>query len=189
MKKIIATLLVLFTLTNAYAVLKEKDLEQTLNVLRTELTDKHAELHLQSDERKETAKGIVDQLKETIKRSNQNALMLYSQNSNYVFDMTYACHEATEQYQIFQKQQLPFKAYLEESDVEIAKYDSLINSLKAMRPSMLDAQGKTDRSVCLTLAINIQNTLIENRSQVADYITFYEMAEQCRLQPPLSVSL
>ena len=178
MKKIIATLLVLFTLTDAYAVLKEKDLEQTLNVLRTELTDKHAELHLQSDERKETAKGIVDQLKETIKRSNQNALMLYSQNSNYVFDMTYACHEATEQYQIFQKQQLPFKAYLEESDVEIAKYDSLINSLKAMRPSMLDAQGKTDRSVCLTLAINIQNTLIENRSQVADYITFYEMAEQ-----------
>ena len=39
MKKIIATLLVLFTLTDAYAVLKEKDLEQSLSVLRTELTE------------------------------------------------------------------------------------------------------------------------------------------------------
>ena len=47
-----------------------------------------------------------------------------------------------------------------------------------MRPEMLDEQSKTDRSVCLTLAINIQNTLIENRGQVANYISFYEMAEQ-----------
>ena len=178
MKKIFAILFVLFTITDAYAVLKEKDLSKTLNVLRTELTEQHTKLHSQSDLRKEDARSIINQLKETISKSNQNALMLYSQNSNYVFDLTYACHEATEQYQLFQKQQLPFKAYLEESDVEIAKYDSLINSLKAMRPEMLDEQAKTDRSVCLTLAINIQNTLTENRAQVADYITFYEMAEQ-----------
>ena len=179
MKKIIATLLFLLAIvTDASGVLKERGLDKTLNVLRTELTQKHTELTSQADERKEEARKIVDQLKETISRSNQNALMLYSQNSNYVFDMTYACHEATEQYQIFQKQQLPFKAYIEESDVEIAKYDSLINSLKSMRPEMLDERAKTDRSVCLTLAINIQNTLSENRAQVADYITFYEMTEQ-----------
>jgi len=178
MKKILAILFVLFTITDAYAVLKEKDLSKTLNVLRTELTEQHTKLHSQSDLRKEEARNIINQLKETISKSNQNALMLYSQNSNYVFDLTYACHEATDQYQNFQKQQLPFKAYLEESDVEIAKYDSLINSLKSMRPEMLDEQAKTDRSVCLTLAINIQNTLTENRAQVADYISFYEMAEQ-----------
>ncbi len=178
MKKILAILFVLFTITDAYAVLKEKDLSKTLNVLRTELTEQHTKLHSQSDLRKEEARNIINQLKETISKSNQNALMLYSQNSNYVFDLTYACHEATEQYQSFQKQQLPFKAYLEESDVEIAKYDSLINSLKTMRPEMLDDRAKTDRSVCLTLAINIENTLTENRAQVADYITFYEMAEQ-----------
>ncbi len=178
MKKIIISLLFLLVIvTDASAVLKEQGLAKTLNVLRTELTQKHTELTLQADERKEEARKIVDQLKETINRSNQNALMLYSQNSNYVFDMTYACHEATEQYQTFQEQQLPFKAYLEESDIEIAKYDSLINSLKSMRPEMLDERSKTDRSVCLTLAINIQNTLTENRIQVADYISFYEMAE------------
>ena len=156
MKKILAILLVLLSITDAYAVLKEQGLTQTLSVLRTELTQKHNELTSQTDERKGEARNIVEQLKETISKSNQNALMLYSQNSNYVFDLTYACHEATEQYQSFQKQQLPFKAYLEESSVEIAKYDSLINSLKNMRPEMLEDQAKTDRSVCLTLAINIQ---------------------------------
>ena len=177
MKKILITLLAFFVLTNAHAVLKEKNLEQTLNILRTELTEKHQELNSLAEERKAETQEIINQLKETIKQSNQNALMLYSQKPDYVFDLTYACHEATEQYQDFQRQQLPFRTFLEESDIEIAKYDSLINSLKSMRPDLLNQQAKTDRNVCLTLAISIQNTLVSNRAQVADYITFYEMAE------------
>ena len=177
MKKKLITLLAFFVLTNAHAVLKEKNLEQTLNILRTELTEKHQELNSLAEERKAETQEIINQLKETIKQSNQNALMLYSQKPDYVFDLTYACHEATEQYQDFQRQQLPFRTFLEESDIEIAKYDSLINSLKSMRPDLLNQQAKTDRNVCLTLAISIQNTLVSNRAQVADYITFYEMAE------------
>ena len=177
MKKIAITLLTFFVLTNAHAVLKEKNLEQTLNILRTELTEKHQELNSLAEERKVETQEIINQLKETIKQSNQNALMLYSQKPDYVFDLTYACHEATEQYQDFQRQQLPFRTFLEESDIEIAKYDSLINSLKSMRPDLLNQQARTDRNVCLTLATNIHNTLINNRMQVADYITFYEMAE------------
>ena len=178
MKKILILLLALFFLTDAHAVLKEKNLEQTLNILRAELTEKHLNLASEAEYRKEETMDIINQLKETIKRSDQNALMLYSQDPDYVFDLTYACHEATEQYEEFQRQQLPFKLYLEESDIEIAKYDSLINSLKTMRPEMLNQQAKTDRSVCLTLATSIQNTLIANRAQVTDYISFYEMAEQ-----------
>ena len=178
MKKKLITLLAFFVLTNAHAVLKEKNLEQTLNILRTELTEKHQELNSLAEERKAETQEIINQLKETIKQSNQNALMLYSQKPDFVFDLTYACHEATEQYQDFQRQQLPFRTFLEESDIEIAKYDSLINSLKSMRPDLLNQQAKTDRNVCLTLAISIQNTLVNNRAQVADYITFYEMAEQ-----------
>ena len=178
MKKIIATLLVLLITMNMHAVLKEKNLEQTLSILRTELTQKHQELNSLAEERKTETQEIINELKETMKQSNQNALMLYSQKPDYVFDLTYACHEATEQYQDFQRQQLPFRTFLEESDIEIAKYDSLINSLKSMRPEILNQQAKTDRNVCLTLATNIQNTLISNRAMVSDYITFYEMAEQ-----------
>lgn len=179
MRKILTIVFALLIIqTDVHAVLKEKDLEQTLSVLRAELTEKHSDLTSQALERKEEARGIIQQLKEAIRRSNQNSLMLYSQRADYVFDLTYACHQATEQYHDFQRQQLPFKSFLEENDVEIAKYDSLINSLRTMRSDMLTRQMQIDRNVCLTLATNIQNTLIEHRAQVADYITFYEMTEQ-----------
>ena len=173
MKRIIILLLTILSLSDAYAVLKERNLEQTLNVLRAELTERYQELSSQAEQRKQQTKDIIQQLRETIKRSNQNALMLYSQQNNYVFDLTYACHEATEQYLSFQRQQLPFKTYIETLDVEIAKYDSLVTSLKHIRPALLDDQAKTNRTVCLTLATSIRNTLHDTREQVTEYITFY----------------
>lgn len=178
MKKLIIILFSLLFVGSAKAVLKEKDLEQTLKVLRSELTERHQELTLMAEERKQQTRDIIQQLRETIKRSNQNSLMLYSQQQNYVFDLTYACHEATEQYLSFQRQQLPFKSYIEELDAEIAKFDSLVISLKHIRTAQLDDVAKTDRAVCLTLATNIRNTFSETRSQVEEYISIYEITEQ-----------
>ena len=154
----------------ALAVLKEENLDETLGVLRLELVKRYNEVNGQIAERRLQNKAILNELMEMMRRSNQNALMLYSQNTNYVFDMTYACHEATEQYQQFQRQQLPFKQFLESHDAEIAKFDSLIVSLKQMPVRLLSQRAKVDRSVCLTLAINIRSSLEENRAQTADYI-------------------
>lgn len=170
-------LMILF-MPHVHAVLKEKNLEQTLSVLRQELIERHSELTDQVQEQRQQNKSIQNELMKTMQRSNQNSLMLYSQNSNYVFDLTYACNEATEQYHQFLRQQQPFKDFLESHDAEIAKYDSLIGSLRQMPAILLSQQAKTDRSVCLTLAIHIRNTLEENRSQTADYVKYYEMSEQ-----------
>ena len=79
----------------AMAVLKEKNLEQTLSILRTELNTHHRELSMQSVSNKKQAESIREQLISILKSSNQNSLMLYSQKQDYVFDLTYACHEAT----------------------------------------------------------------------------------------------
>ncbi len=177
-KRLVTTLLALLAVLHASAVLKEKDLEQTLSVLRQELTDYHRELTGQAGERRQRNEQIYKELMQTMQRANQNALMLYSQKSNYVFDVTYACHEATEQYQQFMRQQLPFRALLESNDVEIAKFDSLMTSLRIMRAATLSQKAETDRNVCLTLATNIRNTLDENHSQTAEYIRIYEMSEQ-----------
>ncbi len=177
-KRLTIFILCIFAVLNAQAVLKEKNLEQTLSVLRAELTETHHDLISMAEQRKQQTRDIIQQLRETIKRSNQNALMLYSQQQNYVFDLTYACHEATEQYLSFQRQQLPFKSYIEHLDVEIAKYDSLVNSLKNIRTNMLEDRPKTDRVVCLTLSTAIRNSLQETRDQVSDYITIYENTEQ-----------
>ena len=178
MKRILAIMLVLLTTLSAQAVLKEKDLQQTLQILRAELTMHHRELSQRIEMNRKQNEQVRQRLLETMKRSDQNSLMLYSQKLDYVFDLTYACHEATEQYYDFQRQQLPFKMFMDKTESEIARYDSLITSLKSMPITILDDKGKTDRNVCLTLASNIRNSLLENRATLNDYIRIHDRTEQ-----------
>ncbi len=178
MKKILLLVLFVFiTIAKTHAVLKEKDLSQTLQILRVELTSHHRELSARVEKDKQQSEQVRNQLIATMQRSNQNALMLYSQKQEYVFDLTYACHEATEQYHDFQRQQLPFRIFMDKIEGEIARYDSLIISLSSMPQSMMDQQTKTDRNVCLTLATSIRNTLEGNYATMHDYVQIYEMTE------------
>ena len=131
MKKILIIIMLLAVCTASNAVLKERDLERTLKVLRSELAESYQESVAEAKKREEETQVIVSLLRETLRRCGQNSLMLYSQQQNYLFDLTYACHEATEQYQQFMSQQLPFKAYIEATDTDIAKYDSLITTLNS----------------------------------------------------------
>ncbi len=178
MKRLISIIFIMTVTLCAHAVLKEKDLNQTLLILRTELTDYHRELSERLKMNQKQSERVRDQLISIMKRSNQNSLMLYSQKQEYVFDLTYACHEATELYQEFRRQQLPFKTFMSKSETEIARYDSLITSLQSMPQSMLDAQTKINRSVCLALATSIRNSLEENRSTLEDYINIYDNTEK-----------
>lgn len=162
----------------SFAVLKEKNIDNTLSLLRLELTNYHAELERQSDMMKEQQEHVMMTMLSVMNKSRQNSLMLYSQKSGYIFDLTYACHEATEQYQEFQKNVKPFRQYLNSADVEISRYDSLINELGMMTKQGLSERAKIDRNVCLTLAINIRHTLNDNRVQMADYIKIYNQTEE-----------
>lgn len=164
--------------SEAGAVLKEKNLDSTLVILRAELTKHYQELSDQRTEQRRQSQEVFTNLRETMKQSNQNALMLYSQQQEYLFDLTYACHQATEQYQRFQRQQLPFREFINNTSGEIARYDSLVNSLLAMPTNIMGEQAKIDRSVCLTLATVIKRTLEEDSQQMEDYIKFYNMTEQ-----------
>jgi len=171
-------LLVLLTTLQSHAVLKEKDLPQTLQILRTELTNYHREMSILIKVNRQQNEQVRNQLIDIMKSSNQNSLMLYSQKQEYVFDLTYACHEAIEQYHAFQRKQLPFKTYLGKIETDIARYDSLIGALHTMPVTMLDRQAQIDRNVCLTLATNIRNSLESNRTMMQDYIRYYDTTEQ-----------
>ena len=179
MKKIAFIIALLLGITiEADAVLKEQNLEETLTILRLELTKYYHELNSKRDDRKEQRDEVFRNLTQTMKLSNQNALMLYSQNQDYLFDLTYACHQATEQYQKFQHQQMPFREFITKTNGEVARYDSLIQSLQAMPPSVLSQKAKTDRTVCLTLATVIKRTLESDSRQMEDYIHYYDSTEQ-----------
>ena len=177
-KAFLVILLALLTTLQGHAVLKEKDLPKTLQILRTELTNYHRELSQMIEQNRQQNEQVRNQLIDIMKSSNQNSLMLYSQKQDYVFDLTYACHEATEQYHNFQHKQLPFKTFITKAETDIARYDSLIGALRSMPVTMLDQQAQIDRNVCLTLATNIRNSLDDNRSMMQDYIRYYDMTEQ-----------
>ena len=158
---------------NAQAVLKEKDLGQTLSILRTELTNVHDDQEKRVLSINTQNERIRNNLMDAIRRSNQNSLMLYSQRPDYVFDLTYACHEATNQFHEFKNKTLPFRTFIDKMNIEIARYDSLIASLQKMPLMTLDEKAKIDRNVCLTLAVNIRRTLTENKITLQDYVRFY----------------
>ena len=168
----------LLIVTEAGAVLKEKDLNQTLAILQTELEQYNTELTSKTAARRARNKQIIQELVNTMKRADQNALMLYSQQQDNVFDLTYACHEATEQYRLFHTHQQPFSAFLTRSNSEIARYDSLINSLQMMPERVLGADGIAYRDSCLVLATSIRGMLSDAESQMEQYNNIYNRTEQ-----------
>ena len=176
-RSILFFLLAIFALSPTHAVLKEQNIESTLSILRTELTNYHAELERQSGYMREQQSAVRDKLFNIMGKSNQNALMLYSQKPEYVFDLAYACHEATEQYADFKQNVQPFRLLIEKNNAEIARYDYLINSLSTMNVMALNRKAQTDKSVCLTLAVNIRHTLNDNINQFKDYIGYYQAIE------------
>ena len=179
MKRIlfIAVLLAGFALPSN-AVLKEDSLESTLRILRQELIKYHDEYSARQAQTKNSRQRVISTIIQETDRANQNALMLYSQKDGYVFDLTYACHEATEQYKEFEKKITPFKAYVSKGDVAVARYDSLINSLRTMRTNMLTERGRIDRSVCLAMAVNTRRMLVENQQQLTENIYMYNRTEE-----------
>ena len=179
MKRILLFCIFALAITiEAGAVLKEKDLEQTLGILRIELKQYDNELNERSAVRKDRTRRLIQQLMSTTKRADQNALMLYSQQQDNVFDLTYACHEATKQYHDFHRQQLPFTSFLEKTEGEIARYDSLISHLQSIPERIMTNYGAKNRDTCLVLAQNIREKLEDNASMLRKNIYLYNKTEK-----------
>lgn len=179
MKRILLTLAILLGFyIEVGAVLKEKNLEQTLSILQAELEQYNNELSMRSTIRKQQTKALITQLMLTMKQADQNALMLYSQQQENVFDMTYACHEATKQYQDFHRLQLPFTTFIKRTEEEIARHDSIINRLENIPQKMLTKYGNSRRDSCLVLAKNIRKLLTENQNQLKRNIHYYNQTGQ-----------
>ena len=168
------TLSLLLLTLPARAVLQEDSLKNSLSVLRHELITQHLEQTKQLNKAKYVNEQVMNQLKEIGDKSAQVSLMLYSQKADNIFDLTYACQQATELWKDFQNRTRPFHDLITESNEEIARYDSLINVLSTMYTFGLTARMKTDRNVCLTLAVSIRRMLKERNDSYQEYIQYYE---------------
>ena len=177
-KKLFFITILLFILTlPASAVLQEDSLKNSLQVLRHELIAQHIEQTKQLNESRFITDQVTKQLKEIGDKSAQVSLMLYSQRTDNIFDLTYACQQATELWKDFQTKTRPFHDLITESNEEIARYDSLVNVLSTMYTYGLTQKMKTDRNVCLTLAVSIRRMLKERNDSYQEYIQYYNYSQ------------
>lgn len=174
---IIILLMVAFVLPSN-AVLKEANLDTTLYMLRTELTNYHIDLEKQNQAAKAQQLAVIQELISIVKQADQNSIMLYSQRNGYIFDMTYACHEATEQFKKFKSKAVPFRQMLKKNNVEVARFDSLINYLYGMNTMFLSEEAQVNRNVDLTLAVNIRRQLVEKQKQLQAYVQAYDRTDR-----------
>ena len=141
-RRLLCLVITLCVCLQAGAVLKEKNLSSTLSVLRAELETSFGE---QRQNMARYAAYNQIQHKEMIslmQRSDQIALMLYSQKQDFTFDMTYACHEATEMYREFSTRRVPYDRIMKRMDAEITRYQYLMETLSNIPPSLNKPEGK-----------------------------------------------
>lgn len=174
---IIIVLMMAFVLPSN-AVLKEANLDTTLYMLRTELTNYHIDLEKQNQAAKAQQLAVIQELISIVKQADQNSIMLYSQRNGYIFDMTYACHEATEQFKKFKSKAVPFRQMIKKNNVEVARFDSLINYLYGMNTMFLSEEAQVNRNVDLTLAVNIRRQLVEKQKQLQAYVQAYDRTDR-----------
>ena len=178
---------------HAGAVLKEKNLSSTLSVLRAELETAFGEQQQNMARYAAYNKVQHQQMIQLMQRSDQVALMLYSQKQDFTFDMTYACHEATEMFRDFNRRRMPYTRIMQRMDAEIDRYQYLMETLVNIPPSlrkdskargkapryvldkdgrqrqlpfMLDEQGLHDRKACLDYATALCRNLTNMRASV-----------------------
>ncbi len=141
-------LLALFILaggTNSDAVFKESDFGKTIDVLCAELEIKYKEQKELMHRYDLNAKIQHEQLVATMQQIDQLSLILYSQSSDFSFDMAYACQQATDLYNYSKIMHLPYNRIIKRIDSDIERFDSLIYVLKHIAPAIDEATAKSKK--------------------------------------------
>ncbi len=122
------------------AVFKERDFGKTIDVLCAELELKYKEQKDIMQRYDLNAKKQHEQLVAMMQQIDQLSLILYSQSSEFTFDMAYACQQATDLYHNNKIMHLPFNRIISRLDAEVERYDSLIYVLKHIAPAIDDSK-------------------------------------------------
>ena len=168
MKKFLITIvLTLITGLWSNAVLKEQDMNQALSVLCSELTAAHKEEVQRMARFNEMSKRFDRMMVQVMDRSHQIELMLYSQKSDYVFDLAYACSEATSLHDNMQSRMLPFEVFAQKYNDQVTRYVHLVRSLENIPDFLItNEQARADRDSCIILANKLAHDMALQQVQI-----------------------
>ena len=165
--KRIALTAVLFLIASvsSLAVFNEKDLAQTLQVLRYELRKAYIEMEKNQMSFESQDDQQHEELVHLIQSCNELSLMLYSQKQDFTFDLTYALQQVTDQYHSFTQSRMPYDNIISYLNVEIDRYDRLVMALKVLPPELVELPDSLGGPALLdSLASTLQSHILPNDS-------------------------
>lgn len=148
----------------SWAVFNEKNLAQTLQVLRYELCKAYSEMEKNQTSFEKQDDRQHAELVSLIQSCNELSLMLYSQKQDFTFDLTYALQQVTDRYRNFTLSRMPYDNIINYLDVEIERYDKLVMSLKVLPPEMVELPDSLGPSMLDSLAASLQGGALANQS-------------------------
>lgn len=167
-KSILIVLAMLAVVLQAGAVLKESNMEQTLGVLCEELSETHQEHKERAERFEKRNKQFQRSIGRDLELCNNIELMLYSQKEQNVFDLAYACGQATSLYNRVSRTR-SFKQFEQQQDEQIAQYEHLVTTLNNIPDYQLKTpQMRATRDSCVYLAQTIENDIRHTREMMKD---------------------
>jgi len=167
-KRIAITLVSLLLGTAAFAVFNEKNIGQTLAVLRGELKEQNDKMERSRKRIRNSNDNRHGDMVNMVKKSNELSLILYSQNQDYTFDVTYALKEATKEYEEFKKHRMPFDEIISRLDIDIDRYERLVESLRRLPPVLEETSDVPDSIKISTDTLRMQSRPAPPKPRVED---------------------
>lgn len=166
MRKLITIILLAVITLPAGAVLKEKDLARTLGVLRAELEQSYKQQKANMARMNQMATTQHIKLVDYMQRSEQIALMIYSQNQDFTFDVAYACQQATNLHHEIHQNNLPYARIAERIRTEVERYDGLVDALSELPPAVGHKANTQSDSILVALADTLENVVTADSSLI-----------------------
>lgn len=181
MKRLLSLLVMLLCVISSNAVLKEKDLPQTLGVLKAELKSDYEKQLIFKQRYEQMSNDQHLKLINYMKRCEQIGLILYSQKIEFTFDMAYACQEATVLFRQLNLNTLPYDRIRTRLEQEIERYTNMVNLLKTMPPAIGEAKDSimSVDSLLMDIVAETEDSLLqENVANATVQNTLIPIAEE-----------
>ena len=161
----------------------QETLGQRLQTLRFTLQRDYAQMADTKEDLLENYEEQHQEMVDIMKHCNELSLRLYSQKQEYTLDLCFALEKVKSEYEDFNMNRMPYERIVSNLDIEIERYNHLIESLHNIDQTLpiLDENDDRSRDTCIFFANELLKLYTESRDIViADSIHYNETYNMLR---------
>ena len=158
-------------------------LPQRLQTLRFSLQRDYQQMEQTKEDISANYEAQHQEMVEIMKHCNELSLRLYSQKQEYTLDICFALEKVKNEYENFNINRMPYNRIVNNLDIEIERYNHLIESLQNIDQTLpiLDPADKLSRDTCVFFAKELLRLYAESRDIIVnDSIHYNETYSQLK---------